>query len=112
MDNENDVGANILFQELRKADVHEPKIREIIDSNNKILHYLTASDGSTALHIAAYNLKHVSSSLLKYIIDQYPDAAKIPNKFGLLPMHKGLLLITYAYNQSFSKSYFPKILQL
>ncbi len=46
-------------------------------------------NGMTALHVYSMNL--VNEDILKYLIQQYPEALKLPNKFGFLPIHKAAM---------------------
>jgi ankyrin repeat protein len=86
---------NLLHDELAKLNPSLENISQILlksypTEEKESVAQEKNDSGSIALHIACYNINTISSEIIQLLIQSFPDGIKVPNKYGLLPIHKAV----------------------
>lgn len=87
------VGRLLLHEELSCSVPSEAVIKALI-TDNPLRVSMVNESGSNAFHIACSNVKAVNISIFLDFIDIYPDGLKQKNNFGMLPIHKLVMVAT------------------
>jgi hypothetical protein len=81
--------------ELSSGKPDSSKIIYICQNNPERVQQIFHSDYSLPLHLACKNAKVLESSdVIIHLIQAYPPAISMPNKFGFLPLHKAMSVAT------------------
>jgi ankyrin repeat protein len=82
-----------LRNELALFEPSEEVVKALVEHDAERL--LTPNDsGSTPIHTACGNIENVPHDLLMYLLVKSPQALAVPNKYGLLPLHKAVAAYT------------------
>lgn len=80
---------DVLHCELKAAEPSDHIVERLVSMDTDLLN-VTNEQGSVALHVACSNIQFVSFSTLRFIIEKSPQALKMANSLGFLPIHKAV----------------------
>ena len=78
-----------LHDELKLYEPFEEVVCRLVE-NDPSRAKVANDSGSMALHIACGNIENVTTEMLSFLTEHAGETLAIPNKFGLLPIHKAV----------------------